>query len=350
MVKIASPGSLWVQLLNACFFGSGFFGDLLVLRFLLMVAYLFLLINVAVGAPAWPRFWATKENYVLFADSLVWGVCNLYLHGSGFLGIFRDERYVDLEESQEPLWRMMYRKSGLSRLVFQKLVSSKFKLFQFSKGAVLSDEGDDNTPDESVYLIVNGSIKLALGNGNCFLIPSGGVVGLRHLHLFRHRGGCAFDDLTSKATCLTAVSAYRCSRRDIEALATTSQTKLAWQALLIYGLTEFGLISAADHSHDDEEEARLLTSCEIAKNNLFDPLEDWEQPNPMAPGSGQAALRPLKHVIHCAIATFLPPWPFYRWVPALRHDKLSAPHFVLNSSQIFVKRNHNGPSSTIPKE
>ena len=30
--------------------------------------------------------------------------------------------------------------------------------------------------------------------------------------------------------------------------------------------------------------------------------------------------------------------------------KLSAPHFVLNSSQIFVKRNHNGPSSTIPKE
>jgi hypothetical protein len=61
---------------------------------------------------------------------------------------------------------------------------------------------------------------------------------------------------------------------------------------------------------------------------VFGPLEDWEQPNPLSSGSGRAARRPLRHLIKSAVKSFLPPWPFHRWVPCLRHSQLPAPHFM----------------------
>jgi hypothetical protein len=338
MVQIGDPASLWVQFMNSCFFASGFFGDLLVLRFLLMFAYIFLLINVFTGYPMWPQLYNDK-HYTLSVDSLVWGLCNLYLHGSGFLGIFRDERYIKLDESMEPLWHMMYRKSGLSALVFRTYVAPKFEVVRFSKDSTMSDsDGDDGG---AIYIILDGATQATDNKGNSMVIPSGGVVGIRHLHLFSHRGRGykAFEHLDVQAECLTGVTAYRCTKKDMEGLATTSQTKLAWQALLIHGLTEFSeqLYDSKNQTNNDGDDDNNSTTndiidgvaiIDVERNDVFGPLEDWEQPNPLSSGSGRAARRPLRHLIKSAVKSFLPPWPFYRWVPCLRHSQLPAPHFM----------------------
>lgn len=64
------------------------------------------------------------------------------------------------------------------------------------------------------------------------------------------------------------------------------------------------------------------------RNPAFLPLEDWEEPNPLYPGSGKALSMPWRHFYASFCRSFRPPWPIIRWIPGLRHSFLPAPHFV----------------------
>ena len=51
-------------------------------------------------------------------------------------------------------------------------------------------------------------------------------------------------------------------------------------------------------------------------------------PEPLAPGSGQAARQPLSHVLHSMLHSWSPPWPITNHFVGLRH-RLAPPEKVL---------------------
>jgi hypothetical protein len=62
------------------------------------------------------------------------------------------------------------------------------------------------------------------------------------------------------------------------------------------------------------------------RDMAYQPLEDWEEPDPLISGSGKALTMPVRHFLNALKASYRPPWPIIRWIPGLRHAALPAPH------------------------
>ena len=274
-----------------------------------------MMVNVVTGFPAWPCLY--NKDYVFALDTFIWAVLNLYSHGSTVIKLFCDERSVKLDEEKEPLWCMLHRKSGLSQLLFKSYVQDKFSVATYTSGTII-----DECKDEAlVGLILDGTAKVEMRNSSrLYYLHSGGFLGIQQLHLFHNEGANFSSNHSARVTCMTDVTIYRCSEGEITALAKCPETKSAFQALLIYALTDLAerlIVVPVD-------ERNMVQPTE--RSPIFSPLEEWEKPECQCAGSGEALHNPLYHILSSAVNSFLAPWPFHKWLPGLRHSKMPAPH------------------------
>ncbi|GAB4817869.1 hypothetical protein N2152v2_004915 [Parachlorella kessleri] len=117
ILPIAGP---FGQLGNTCFLLAGLFGDILLIRLFLTLAYVALLAGALTG---YPRFGDFGFNGTISADGIAWAVVCLALHLYALCQLVRDERVIRFRsDDEEQLWRFFYRRSGMGRLEFKQVL------------------------------------------------------------------------------------------------------------------------------------------------------------------------------------------------------------------------------------
>ena len=158
-MNLVLPGGPFAQLSNIAFFLAAVFGDLLLLRFFLSMAYVFLLISAALGQPRWPY---VDSNGNIFIDTIVWATLSGALHIVSLVRLILDERRIKFKtEDEEQLWRFFYRRSGMGRLEMKQVL--KFGHWQRVKAGdlILDPIGACST----LCLMVEGTGKFAASSG-----------------------------------------------------------------------------------------------------------------------------------------------------------------------------------------
>jgi hypothetical protein len=159
------------------------------------------------------------------------------------------------------------------------------------------------------------------------------MLNVKLLQLFRSGSESeAFANQEVRATALTDMSMYRIRDVDIISMAKTPQTKQAYQGLLIFALTGIAEREImVRHFHNSSDYSEYNTHREAGPDGrdlAFQPLEKWEEPDPIYSGSGKALTMPIRHFAMALKTSFRPPWPIIRWIPGLRHAALPAPSFL----------------------
>jgi hypothetical protein len=371
---------------------SGLFGDILCLRFFLTFAYLFLFINAVTGFPPLGELvTGPHEVFILHWDVLAWSTVTLYVHFSKFMGILLNEKEIDLPEESLPLWRMLYRNGGLSQLLFKQFIyPQKFQLVNFKAGSQIPT-------DNCLYIILDGvadtTITLQRGDGYSEIasaksptipspkamsgndttkqsgtpysqkkkhfqkmsstssttthrnlaLTSGDIINIKCLQLFRDGSESeAFANQTVNATALTDMTMYRIRDVDIKSMAQTPQTKNAYQGLLIFALTGVAEKEImVRHFAECGDYSDYNTHRDLGpdgRDYAFQPLEDWEEPDPLVSGSGKALTMPVRHFLRALESSYRPPWPIIRWIPGLRHAALPAPHLCPPEDKLLTRK------------
>jgi hypothetical protein len=309
MVEIVTPLSLWIQLGSFFFFMSGIFGDLLVIRFFLVLAYIMLLINAIFGSPLWPDL--TGHDGRLALDSLCWAIIGLYVHGCSLWYLLLDEREVPLSEDEAALWRMLYRTGGLSQRLFHSIVACHLKVVEFQPGQEIPTNDD-------FYIVYTGQVKLEVYDDVEHkydrIMVSGEMFDLNFLGLFSEKTVFLRTKIRCKA--ITRAKLFRIHRDDMKKIAQNGAAKGIRQALLINQLS-FIVESYADRA--------LLSRTAEKHDRIFEPLEAWEEPRSVLAGSASALKQPLAHLIFYVKASFSPPLPFAGHPIGIRQTLLPPP-------------------------
>lgn len=350
MVTFMTPGSILSQLTNFFFLASGLFNDLLIIRLCLTLAYGFLLVSGVLGLPGWGEGassgWWTGRMAV---DIVVWSAVNLvFVHGSGLLRLYWDERHIDLETpEQEMLWRFFYRHSGLSKAQFRALLLPHLQLHQFAQGDVISCS-------QQLYILLDGLVvcdivhrnhpskthKIRLASGDMFPL----------LHIYRncvsrkaifHRSNVKNPRVESP----DGARAFSIPTTALETMQGHPDARTAWTVILIASLAE---IAERQYAHDantvhanntnDHDgvldgslTAQRLSACvdewtssspeepHYKYHRLFQPLAPSEEPDPLLAGSGGGLSRPLGHAWRYMVLSVYLPWPWGTWPVGLRH-------------------------------
>jgi hypothetical protein len=191
------------------------------------------------------------------------------------------------------------------------------------------------------------------------------MINIKVLQLFRAGSESeAFANQTVSATAATDMMCYKINDVDIQTMATRPQTKNAFQVkgffflalsaiilchtitqkfpfylpsifLSLQGLLIFALTGVAEreimirHFSETGEFNDYTTVRQVGpdgRDMAYQPLEEWEEPDPLISGSGKALTMPVRHFLNALRASYRPPWPIIRWIPGLRHAALPAPH------------------------
>jgi hypothetical protein len=312
MVEIVTPLSLWIQLASAFFLLSGVFGDLLLIRGFLVLAYAMLFINAVVGSPLWPDL--TGNDGTLAVDSLIWAIISLWVHGCSLWCLLLDERKVEMTEDEAALWRMFYRTGGLSQRLFHSIVACHLKVVEF-------DPGQEIPTKDDFYIIYQGQVKMevfgihdATHKFNRIMV-SGEMFDLNFLGLFVEK--TIFERTRIKMNSITKSKLFRIHRDDMKTIAKNSLAKGIWQALLINQLS-FIVESYA-------EQSPISRLADAKRDRIFEPLEPWEEPRSVLAGSGKALTHVVAHVLQYMKASFSPPLPFKGHPTGIRQTQLPTP-------------------------
>ncbi len=93
-------------------------GCVLQIRFWLLIAYIFLLLQGALGLPGFNNW--TNVNGQFAVGIVAFAAAGCIVHTGALLLLLWDERHIRLKsEDEEQLWRLFYRRSGMNRLEFQ---------------------------------------------------------------------------------------------------------------------------------------------------------------------------------------------------------------------------------------
>jgi hypothetical protein len=303
-MEIFTPLSFWIQLASFFFTLSGIHGDLLVIRFFLLMAYVMLFLNSALGSPLWPD--ATSSGGI-FLDSLIWSIIGVYVHGASLLCLILDERQVSLTEDEGALWRMFYRTGGLSAKLFKIIVAPHLQIVEF-------EVGQEIPTDDFFYIVYQGRINLQVYEEGEIKVErktlSGEMFDLKYLGMFHEESVFEFHHLNCSSD--TKSKLFRFSREDMKKIAHHKLAKDVWQSLLINNLSF--MLETDRHSN-------FADFC----YKIFDPLEDWEKPKEWVSGSGSALKNPEMHLLRYIQRSFSPPWPFGSHLTGMRQTLLLPP-------------------------
>ncbi|GAB4815350.1 hypothetical protein N2152v2_002396, partial [Parachlorella kessleri] len=178
---LLSAAGPFTQAANVCFLLVGLFGDILLIRLFLTLAYIFLLTGAVTGYPGWAGFTVTNSVSV---DGIIWsGVC-LLLHGFALFRLLFDERRITFRlEDEEQLWRFFYRRSGMGRLEMKQVLKHG-RWLRVPAGQRILCKGDSRS---MLCLLVEGVAGLRTDYGGieeCRLMFSGDMWDLALCSIF----------------------------------------------------------------------------------------------------------------------------------------------------------------------
>lgn len=353
MVEISPVLPIWLQLGSLFFVLSGISADLLLIRLLLFLGYVFLFLNAVLGGPLWPDLsWPGH----IAVNSLVWACLGLYIHGADAIALILDELPVKLSEDEEALWRLFYRSGGLSKKLFKTLVAPRFLVEDFEPGGCIESDTHFN-------ILYKGLVTLNVldNESDGFLstrtVFSGEMFDCRDLQQFAEGG--FFTKHRVKAVSRSSAKVFRISIDDMKEIANQPFAKGVIQTMLIDAME-----SIVEDYHNGgrkpvpvtvQEMEKELSEREEKKNSVhssnetfnsftcaeyiapsFRPLEEWELPPPWDAGSCVAWKRPLEHLVKYFFAFLGPPPPFAGHPVGIRHTLLQAP------SRLPKKNQENG--------
>jgi len=315
-MPINDPGSPWAQLSSLFFFLSGWFGDVLLIRMFLVLAYFFLTFNAWLGFPFWPDF-VSFDPWNVSVDVIVWNSCNIYVHGSALVRLLMDEREVYLDGLEESLWRMFYRRSGISKVVFKKQLVPILTMHVYQPGECIPQrEGKKNLLHIIYKGNVQGDILNSDGSTSQIMIESGDIFHIKYLAVFGIAIG--FKDQVLHTTAISEVTCFSFYVHNLHILALSSlAARNAWQSLVA---TAFARV--AERPWNEREttipEVPVIDPC-------FEELLDFEIPENYSPGSGKCYYNPCSNLFHTMCNSFSPPWPFSSCSYGIRMSNMSPP-------------------------
>jgi hypothetical protein len=224
-----------------------------------------------------------------------------------------DERPVKLDEHKAALWRMMYRRTGLSQRLFSTILADKVKLIEFPMGETIDTE-------QNFYIIYHGVVRMHVIQDNVIastrLLVAGEMFDLQHIGFFadesifrRGRVRCIAVTPTVQLFCL--------AKDDLRGVAHHPLAKGVWQALLIHNLS-YVVESYLSPSQRSETAAAY-------GDRLFRPLDYWEKADEARAGSGQALAHWWAHLTFSLRQSWSPPWPLQGHPKGIRHTQLPPP-------------------------
>jgi hypothetical protein len=304
--------SIWIQLASLFFLLAGLHGDLLLIRLFLFLAYSMLLVNAVLGSPLWPNlsnFGDISLSDSTATDSLVWAILNMYVHGTSLVALIWDEREVLLKEDEAALWHMMYRTGGLSARLFQDIVARHLNVVEVQEGQTVDT-------DKYFFIIYKGRVELEVLENDVptysRVLYSGEMFDLKlGLNVSKH----SYFGNTIRCTSLSTATLFKIRKDDLVKISQNPQSKNVFQALLINNLMY------VVESHLNRRPQQADYDC----NNIFEPLEDWEQPKSYLSGSGRALKQPFRHLWNGIRGSFSLPWPVSRHPIGLRQTQLPPP-------------------------
>lgn len=366
-VLLGTPAGVVGQLANLSFLCAGVFADLLIIRLCLLLGYCGLLANALTGFPLWPGFVSTPHFVAL--DTVVWSLLGIYVHGASFVHLLRDERAVHLSEPEEELYRMFYRRSGITRLLFKSQVLAGAEFREYAPGDVITD----GSTGKRVHIVIQGHVDATVtvpDGSRSFQLFSGDLFEFRYLNLFGTHVGFVEADMVAIAR--SEVRTFSIEAERLRELSRgPSIVRQAWQAVIVAAMARAaersvlrakhsrprdgraqpqrrGRSSAAPSDEDVADafaakladaasetggsveaggaatpraRARAPTSAELQawRDPAFRPFEPDEMPPAYSPGSDRFWRAPLSNVAMLALKTLALPPPCGRHFAGLRH-------------------------------
>jgi len=313
-VFLQEPASLWMQISNIFFLLSGVFNDLLIIRWALVFAFLFLFIQGLLGFPVWSDSFKPFGG-AIGIDTMVWCTVQiLVIHGPNCISMHRDERPITLTDDQEKLWRYIYRHSGLSRLLFFNLIVPTLKLITF-------EQGEDIPVADHFYIILEGMVTAETvhdetGTKAKMKIFSGEMFPVAHIYNnYMNRDSYYGRQFMEPVAASKTVKAFVMPVETLHSMTFNPKANDAWKAMLIATLAQIAEAPYKDFSEHPTESVIASNDAEMSTtvNKLFDPLDASEEPDPDLAGSGKALYRPFRHIWkYCKLTVWIPfisPWP-----------------------------------------
>lgn len=392
VVVINDAQGLWSQLGSFLFIAGGVFADLMLVRLFLLLAYIFLLFNALVGFPSWPDLYSPFDSISI--DSVFWNAMGCYVQLSGLVRLLLDERKVPMDEEESAVWRMFYRYSGISRMLFKMNILDYGRFDTFAPGAQIIDEieetamfpadGYDNVTymhdvithrenanavsepehERRLYIILEGHVRAVTnihGKKTHLRFSSGDMFEFRYLNLFGVHAG--FLDSSMSARARTVVRTFSIPVKSLELMATGSgPMRQAWLSTIIAHISREA--ERPDLYYDRQADLGVADDTDLVeplmrRASIFDPLSDEELPPPDSPGSGMFFKRPVLTLYKLCRETFTPPWPFQRPFPGLRHKldvppagRRAAEHVRSQLQRMTIKASQTSanPSTSFPRD
>jgi hypothetical protein len=317
MVEFNTPLSIWIQIASLFFVLSGTNADLLLIRLLLSIAYLFLLINALLGSPLWPDL--SWPNHIAL-DSLIWAIVGLYVHGSCTVALFLDELPVKLTDDQEALWRFFYRTGGLSKKLFKTLLADKVELVEYQPGDCIVTE-------THFSIVYQGQVSLEVMDVGTQQLLSTRTATSAECFDCKDLPLLASDSYFSKhwvkAYSKTKTKVFRISLENMRTIANAPFAKGVFQTMMIDEMEK--IIATFQHGGQ-----RPLPDLVAELDPMFQPLSAWEEPKRFDAGSETALQNPLRHLLRYLVSFFSPPPPLGGHPTGIRHTLLPAPSRFAN--------------------
>lgn len=328
-MQISLPGGPLSQLSNASFAAAALFGDVLLIRLFLSMAYIFLCASALVGLPRWPSVSST-DTMVL--DTIIWSAISGFFHIFALVRLVADERRITFaDEDEEAMWRFFYRRSGMGRLEMKQVL--RFGRWRRIKaGAVILDP---LASCSRLCLMVQGvgefmaTAGLEQGVIAHSTKLSGGFFDMRLLNVFGLYVG--FEGVVKgvermfTAVAQTDCLVYEWTVEELNAMASRCSPSLshAWRNLVA---TQVGLTLASLQAPNlpptagtgDPESAAIMFGAR--SRDFTDPLRQYECPQPWS----------LLGIFRWLGGQFHPIMP-----PGMRHNDLPV-HGILARNRIVA--------------
>ena len=234
---LANAPGVWAILLNICFFCSGIFSDLLLIRLCLSMGFMLQIINVLTGMPSWGDGAATATPRVLVMDLLVWAIVTGLLHWVASFRLLRDEREIKLRnEEEERIWLFFYRRSGMERLEFQEVVRrGKFQDFRAGETIISAEE-----PLQRFCLLVEGVVEIQVtyhaSPSPARRLYSGAFFDLAVGNVFGVKVGFAHTKFEARASTDCRLLVWSFEAVDQMAVACAPSVGAYWRNMLLYSV------------------------------------------------------------------------------------------------------------------
>jgi hypothetical protein len=259
-----------------------------------------------------------------------------------------DELPIQLSENEEALWRLFYRSGGLSKKLFKTIVADKLQVDEFGPGDCIPSDDYFNILYKGLATIeiVDAETGRKLNDRQVF---SGEMFDCSDLQQFADGG--FFSKNRVKATARSNCTVFRISIQNMKKIANQRFAKGVIQTMLIDAMES---IIEAYHNGGEKPIPTRVRQMEVELGNglednnfkaeyiapSFQPLEVWEQPQPLSAGSGESWKHPVQHFTKYFLSFLGPPPPFGGHPTGIRHTLLAAPSRLSHKEKAQRTKDH----------